>query len=121
MQELADLDPLSGFGQLTHLVLQENPVCKKEVCIPTTVRSVEEAAADESTQHYRSWILWRCPTVRFLDYQKVKDAEREAAKELFGTIEAPTALASKVSRSFRSRDERSLTQTDLEHQVASYH
>lgn len=31
MQELADLDPLSGFARLTHLVLLENPVCKKEV------------------------------------------------------------------------------------------
>jgi U2 small nuclear ribonucleoprotein A' len=35
--------------------------------------------------------------VRFLDYQKVKDAERQKAKELFGTAEAPTELASRVS------------------------
>lgn len=29
--ELADLDPLSGFRRLTHLVLLENPVTRKEV------------------------------------------------------------------------------------------
>jgi len=34
--------------------------------------------------------------VRFLDYQKVKDVEREKAKELFGTADEPSALASKV-------------------------
>lgn len=41
-------------------------------------------------------MIWRCPTVRFLDYQKVKQAERENAKELFGTAEEPTDLASRV-------------------------
>lgn len=34
--------------------------------------------------------------MRFLDYRKVKDAERTKAKELFGTVEEPSALASKV-------------------------
>jgi len=34
--------------------------------------------------------------VRFLDYSKVKDAERKRAVELFGSADAPTALASKV-------------------------
>lgn len=29
--ELADLDPLGGFSRLTHLVLLDNPVTKKEV------------------------------------------------------------------------------------------
>lgn len=40
--------------------------------------------------------------MRFLDYQKVKDAEREKAKELFGTAEEPTELASKVCSSSNS-------------------
>ncbi|MCJ1365219.1 U2 snRNP complex subunit [Acarospora aff. strigata] len=74
--ELADLDPLSNFNKLTHLVLSENPVTRRE--------------------HYRYWLIWRCPTVRFLDYQKVKDAERAKASELFGTIKEPSALASKI-------------------------
>lgn len=34
--------------------------------------------------------------MRFLDYQKVKQAEREKAAELFGTAEELTELASKV-------------------------
>jgi hypothetical protein len=29
--ELADLDLLSGFGRLTHLVLMENPISRKDV------------------------------------------------------------------------------------------
>lgn len=74
--ELADLDVLSTFHQLTFLVLLENPVTRKE--------------------NYRYWVLFRCPAVRFLDYKKVKDAEREKAKELFGTASTPSALASKI-------------------------
>jgi U2 small nuclear ribonucleoprotein A' len=48
------------------------------------------------SQHYRYWVIWRCPTVRFLDYQKVKDAERQHAKKLFGTEEKPTSLATEI-------------------------
>lgn len=48
-------------------------------------------------QHYRYWVVWRCPTVRFLDYQKVKDAERQKAAELFGTAAEPTELASGIA------------------------
>ncbi|KAJ0425666.1 leucine-rich repeat-domain-containing protein [Aspergillus carlsbadensis] len=74
--ELADLDPLRNLTRLTHLTLLENPVTRKE--------------------YYRLWIIWRLPSVRFLDYQKVKDAERAKATELFGTAEEPSALASKI-------------------------
>ncbi|KAF3483086.1 U2 small nuclear ribonucleoprotein A [Arthroderma uncinatum] len=75
--ELADLEPLKTFPKLTHLSLLENPVTRKE--------------------HYRYWIIWINPTIRFLDYQKVKDVEREKAKELFGaSTKQPTALASKI-------------------------
>lgn len=34
--------------------------------------------------------------MRFLDYQKVKQAERDRAAELFGTEEEPTSLASRI-------------------------
>ncbi|KAK1237798.1 hypothetical protein MKX07_003634 [Trichoderma sp. CBMAI-0711] len=74
--ELADVDALGGLGRLTHLVLADNPITKKE--------------------HYRYWVIWRCPSVRFLDYQKVKQAERDKARELFGTEEEPTALATSI-------------------------
>lgn len=52
--------------------------------------------ASFSGQNYRYWVLWRCRSVRFLDYAKVKDAERKRAGELFGTPEQPTELASKL-------------------------
>lgn len=42
-------------------------------------------------------MLFRCPSIRFLDFQKVKDAEREHAKELFGTLEEPTELARSIA------------------------
>ncbi|QPH12178.1 U2 snRNP complex subunit [Epichloe festucae Fl1] len=74
--ELADLDVLRGFGRLTHLVLADNPVARKE--------------------NYRYWVLWRCPNVRFLDYVKVKEVERERGRELFGTEEELTPLASEI-------------------------
>jgi len=74
--ELADLDVLSTFSNLTHLSLMENPVTRKE--------------------HYRYWVLYRCPHVRFLDYKKVKDVERQKATEIFGTAAEPSALASKI-------------------------
>ncbi|KAH8681523.1 leucine-rich repeat-domain-containing protein [Xylariales sp. PMI_506] len=76
LKELADLDALGAFPRLTHLVLKDNPVTKKE--------------------HYRYWVLWRCQAVRFLDYEKVKLAERQRATELFGTPEEPTDLASTI-------------------------
>ncbi|CAH0001370.1 unnamed protein product [Clonostachys byssicola] len=76
LTELADLDPLGKFSHLTHLVLADNPVAKKE--------------------NYRYWVLWLCPTVRFLDYVKVKQAERERGTELYGTLEEPTPLAVEI-------------------------
>ncbi|KAK3323652.1 leucine-rich repeat-domain-containing protein [Cercophora scortea] len=76
LAELSDLDVLGKFTRLTHLVLLDNPVTKRE--------------------HYRYWVIWRCPSVRFFDYIKVKDAERRTAGELFGTADAPTELASRI-------------------------
>ncbi|KAJ5587216.1 uncharacterized protein N7459_002981 [Penicillium hispanicum] len=76
LAELADLEPLRSLTHLTHLTLLENPVTRKE--------------------NYRYWVIWLIPSVRFLDYQKVKDVERERAKEYFGTAEEPSALASKI-------------------------
>jgi U2 small nuclear ribonucleoprotein A' len=50
-------------------------------------------------QNYRYWVIHLCPKVRFLDFQKVKQREREKAEELFGTAENPTDLALKASAS----------------------
>lgn len=74
---LAELDPLSGFPDLTFLSLVDNPVT--------------------SIDYYRSWVIWRNPHVRVLDFQKVKDAERTRAKELFGLSHSePTELATQI-------------------------
>ncbi|EEQ88976.1 U2 snRNP complex subunit [Blastomyces dermatitidis] len=74
--ELADLEPLKVLTKLTHVSLLENPVTRKE--------------------HYRLWVIFLLPTVRFLDYQRVKDVERHRAAELFGTPSNPTPLTSKI-------------------------
>ncbi|KAK6383070.1 uncharacterized protein PV06_05363 [Exophiala oligosperma] len=76
VKELADLDGLSLCGKLTHLCLLENPVTRKE--------------------HYRLYLIWANPSLRFLDYQKVREAEREQATELFGTAEEPSELAARI-------------------------
>ncbi|KAK7956633.1 uncharacterized protein PG986_005855 [Apiospora aurea] len=85
LNELADLDPLGTFANLTHLVLRDNPRHEERgELLPAPLL------------HYRYWVLWRCPRVRFLDYEKVKLAERTQANTLFGTAEEPTELASKL-------------------------
>ncbi|PQE26289.1 U2 small nuclear ribonucleo A protein [Rutstroemia sp. NJR-2017a BBW] len=102
--ELADLDVLGGFARLLSLVLMENPVVRKEFFFwgvhgmrgDMETGRWKERRALLGRKHYREWILFRCPSVRFLDYKKVKQAERERAQELFGTVAEPSALASKI-------------------------
>jgi U2 small nuclear ribonucleoprotein A' len=53
IQELGDLDPLGTLESLESLSLLENPVVAKE--------------------YYRSYVLHRCPKLRFLDFKKVKE------------------------------------------------
>ncbi|KAK4494883.1 hypothetical protein PRZ48_014239 [Zasmidium cellare] len=83
LSELSDLDPLQGFSKLTYLSLVGNPVASKE--------------------NYRYWVIWRCEKVRFLDFQKVKDAERKQAEQLFGTKEEPTELAQSIIKTRSNR------------------
>jgi U2 small nuclear ribonucleoprotein A' len=40
--------------------------------------------------------LFLVPQIRFLDYQKVKDTERVQAREIFGTLKAPTEAAKSI-------------------------
>ncbi|PWW75792.1 hypothetical protein C7212DRAFT_201685 [Tuber magnatum] len=47
-------------------------------------------------ENYRYWVIWRCPSVRFLDYRKVKDVEKAAAGRLFGSMGEPSALAARI-------------------------
>lgn len=41
-------------------------------------------------------MIWSIPSLRFLDYQRVREVEREQAQELFGTLEEPNELATKI-------------------------
>ena len=91
--ELADLDALQGFPKLTHVSLVENPVASKEVCHTRSSPSDRQLTLQK---YYRYYLLWRCPQIRFLDFQKVKDAEREKGKELFGDFDTPTDLARSI-------------------------
>ena len=53
IQELGDLDRLGTLENLESLSLMENPVAAKE--------------------YYRSYILHRCPRLRYLDFERVKE------------------------------------------------
>lgn len=50
----------------------------------------------EKLQHYRSYLIWSIPSLRYLDYRRVRDTERESAKEEFGTAEELTELAKQI-------------------------
>jgi U2 small nuclear ribonucleoprotein A' len=77
LAQLADLDPLARCSKLTSLVLLDCPVAR--------------------APHYRAWVVWRCKSVRFLDFRRVKQAEREQADELFGEDGEETELAQKIA------------------------
>ncbi|VVT57587.1 uncharacterized protein SAPINGB_P005770 [Magnusiomyces paraingens] len=84
LANLADLVPLSQLPNLAYLSLVDNPVTYKD--------------------YYRLWVIWQNPHIRVLDFQKVKDAERVRAKELFGTSpDQPTELAAQILGSARTR------------------
>ncbi|QSL65099.1 hypothetical protein MERGE_002404 [Pneumocystis wakefieldiae] len=77
ISELSDIRCLSGLRKLTFLSLMDNPVSRKE--------------------NYRLWVVWICSSLRVLDFSKVRQCEREAAKVLFGvSISEPTALAQSI-------------------------
>ena len=64
---------------------------------PTPYVRPSSPPTDHTHQNYRLYTLHRAPQIRFLDYAKVRDAERAAARKLFGSVAEPTALATKVS------------------------
>ncbi|EAU93140.1 small nuclear ribonucleoprotein polypeptide A [Coprinopsis cinerea okayama7 len=78
ISELGDLEPLKELKHLTFLSLVGNPVQEKK--------------------YYREWLAYRIPSLRVLDFQKIRDKERNAAKSLFLTADKlPTALATTIS------------------------
>nr|QXO15396.1 U2 small nuclear ribonucleoprotein A' [Pleurotus tuber-regium] len=76
--ELGDLEPLKDVRSLKYLTLIGNPVREKK--------------------WYREWLVWRISGLRVLDFQRIRDKERKAAKALFLTADnLPTALATTLS------------------------
>ncbi|KAH3694555.1 U2 small nuclear ribonucleoprotein A'-like [Dreissena polymorpha] len=63
IQELGDLDPLESLKNLTYLSLMRNPVSTKK--------------------HYRLYVLHKVPSLRVIDFQRVKQKERDASHKMF--------------------------------------
>ncbi|KAH9853086.1 L domain-like protein [Lenzites betulinus] len=77
--ELGDLEPLKDVKSLQYLSLLGNPVSEKK--------------------WYREWLAWRIPNLRVLDFQRIRDKERQAARALFLTADnLPTQLATTISQ-----------------------
>jgi len=80
LSELGDLVPLGDLKQLEYLSLMGNPVREKK--------------------WYREWVIFNCKSLRVLDFQRIQDKERKAAKALFLTPDdLPTALATSLTTS----------------------
>lgn len=68
---------MAKCSKLEHLTLMGNPVGRE--------------------QHYRDFVIWKLPQLRVLDFQRIRDKERQLAKELMETQDArPSALAVKL-------------------------
>ncbi|KAF4663122.1 hypothetical protein FOZ61_001925 [Perkinsus olseni] len=73
LEKLQDLYPLGQLRHLERLTVLDNEVC--------------------NVQHYRLFLIHILPkTVRFIDFARVKDKEREAAAKLFGGPEGEKFL-----------------------------
>ncbi|KAH7929387.1 L domain-like protein [Leucogyrophana mollusca] len=91
--ELGDLEPLREIRGLTYLSLMGNPVGEKK--------------------WYREWLAWRIPSLRVLDFQRIRDKERHTGKSLFLTAEGlPTALATTISTTVSKQGAKTTVTTD---------
>ncbi|KIY67444.1 L domain-like protein [Cylindrobasidium torrendii FP15055 ss-10] len=83
VSELGDLEPLKDLKKLTYLSLIGNPVREKK--------------------WYREWLAYRIPSLRVLDFQRIRDKERQTGKSLFRTADnLPTALATTITTTVSS-------------------
>lgn len=75
----------------------------KELTGITTIKNLKELYLSgnpiTNLKHYRLWVIWKFPTLKILDFEKVKKDEKEKATKLFGTHEKPTEIAVKISKS----------------------
>lgn len=74
VSDLSELAHLSKCRRLEYLSLMGNPVAREK--------------------NYREFVVWKLPQVRVLDFQRIKDSERQLAKGLMETEDGrPSALA----------------------------
>lgn len=81
IQELGDIDNLHTVKTLTTLSLLRNPVTTKK--------------------HYRLYVVHKLPSLRLLDFQKIKLREREAAAKMFKGKKG-AALAQDIGKKTRT-------------------
>ncbi|KAI0803151.1 L domain-like protein [Irpex lacteus] len=88
--ELGDLEPLKDVKGLKYLSLLGNPVREKK--------------------WYREWLAYRIPSLRVLDFQRIRDKERQAGKSLFLTADnLPTQLATTLSTTVSTHSKTAVT------------
>jgi len=91
--ELGDLEPLKELRSLKILSLMGSPVRERK--------------------WYREWLVWRLKSLRVLDFQRIRDKERAAAKTLFLTPDdLPTALATTIAGTVTTVSARVAVSTD---------
>lgn len=73
---LKSIVSLAKLKNLHHLILIDNPVTR----IP----------------YYRLFAIWTIPSLQSLDFEKVKNRERQAAETLFGTASDPKPLVEEL-------------------------
>ncbi|EGF77031.1 hypothetical protein BATDEDRAFT_20988 [Batrachochytrium dendrobatidis JAM81] len=87
LEGLSDLDALLGFEKLETLALLDNPVASMKL--------------------YRLFVVHRCPSVRVLDFRRVREQERLEAAALFSgekganlllSLSAPLSVTTKESK-----------------------
>lgn len=76
LADYATLETLSCLRHLENLYITGNPVMLME--------------------HTREFVIWCLPQLRVLNFERVKQSERLRARELFGDLDEPTALAHKL-------------------------
>ncbi|CAL8105948.1 unnamed protein product [Calicophoron daubneyi] len=76
--ELRELDPLSSCGRLVFLSL---------VHCPVTMRA-----------NYRLYVISRVPSLRFLDYRRITNAERRLARNMFKRLPALSTTTSNSAK-----------------------
>ncbi|KAI3406628.2 LEA1 [Candida oxycetoniae] len=81
------------FGCLRSISFMNNNIYKFQQNFVAAFDKVENLVliGNPITKHfdYRLFMIWLVPSLRVLDFKKVKLAERSAASKLFGTLEEP--------------------------------